>query len=159
MRIVRITAQNAWRLEHIERTPDASSWTREAEEFLFDGRALAQLRRPGTVMLAAEASSLPSIPGEVAKPARCVGAAVAFPDPVYRSTVRLGSLSIDHRFRHAGVGAALFGAFLTEALLVEPYAVWLVHGDNSPMLKLSRRHPRVRAEAISDNGYVQFFAE
>jgi hypothetical protein len=51
MRIVRVTAQNVWRLEQIERTPEAPSWTSEAEEFLLDGRAVAHLRRAGTVKL------------------------------------------------------------------------------------------------------------
>ncbi len=159
MRIVRVTAQNVWRLEHIAKPPLAPPWTQEAEAFLLDGRAVAYLRRVGAVMLAVEAAAHQNLRAPVTQPDRCIGAAITFPDPVYQSTMRLGSVCIDHRNRGQGVGKTLFGALLLEALLAEPYAVWLVHAENAAMLALSRRDPLVRAESIANNGYVQFFAE
>jgi GNAT superfamily N-acetyltransferase len=146
VRILRVTAQNAWRLQQIERTPDASSWVREAEDFLLDGRAFRHLRNSGTIMLAAEAGTV-------------IGAAIAYTDPTYQHTARLGSMVIDHRHRRQQVGATLFGALLTAALRNESYAIWLVHADNEPMLRLSRSHSAVRDEAPTRDGYIQFFAE
>lgn len=53
----------------------------------------------------------------------------------------------------------MFDALLAEALRTDLYAIWLVHADNEPMLKLSRSHRWVADEALAENGYIQFFAE
>jgi GNAT superfamily N-acetyltransferase len=146
VRILRITAQNVWRLEQMERSPNPTPYTLEAESFLFEGRALHHLRRAGTIMLAADAGTL-------------VGVGIAYPDPTYTGTIRIGSLAVDHRHRREGIGFQLFDALVTSSLLSAPYAIWLVHAANEPMLELSRRHARVTDEAPTHDGYVQFFAE
>lgn len=151
---MRVTPQNLWRLQNIERTPSPDVWTSEAEQFLLDGRAVAILRNKGTIMLASEANGL-----DVADPQRFVGVAISYDDPRYNETTRLGSLAVDHRFRSKGIGRALFTALLDEALRTQPYAIWLVHAENLPMLDLSRSTPRVEAEASTSDGYIQFFAE
>jgi GNAT superfamily N-acetyltransferase len=152
--IVRVTPQNLWRLQNIERTPNPNVWTSEAEQFLLDGRAVAILRNKGTIMLASEANTF-----DATDPQRFVGVAISYDDPRYNETTRLGSLTVDHRFRSKGVGRALFAALLDEALRTQPYAIWLVHAENLPMLELSRSTPRVEAEASTTDGYIQFFAE
>jgi GNAT superfamily N-acetyltransferase len=146
MRIVRVNAQNVWRLGQIERTTDAPSWVDEAEEFLLGGRAIWHMRRAGTTILAADDGDF-------------VGAGIAYPDPVYQQTSRLGALYVDHRARGRGVGRALFGALLVEVLRSHMYAIWLVHPENAGMLRLSRSHRLLGDEAIAEDGYVQFFAE
>jgi GNAT superfamily N-acetyltransferase len=146
MRIIRVTAQNVWRLQQIERTVEPSTWVGEAEEFLFDGRAMRLLRNEGTIMLAVDDGLF-------------VGAGIAYPDPSFQTTSRLGAMSVDHRHRRAGVGRQLFEALLTEALRAEPYVIWLVHQENVAMLALARGHALVVAEALTADGYVQFFAE
>lgn len=154
MKIVRVTPQNLWRLQNIERTPNPDVWTNEAEQFLFDGRAVAILRNKGTIMLASEANGL-----DAADPQRFVGVAISYDDARYNETIRLGSLAVDHRFRGKGIGRALFVALLEEALRAQPYALWLVHAENVPMLELSRSTPRVAAEVFTSDGHIQFFAE
>ncbi len=146
MRIVRVTAQNVWRLGQLERTPDPPTWVDEAEEFLLGGRAIWHLRRAGTTILAADDGAF-------------IGAGVAYNDPIYQQTSRLGALCVDHRARGRGVGRLLFDALLVEALRAQMYAIWLVHPQNSPMLNLSRSHHLLGDQAVSEGGYVQFFAE
>ena len=146
MRIVRVGGRNVWRLAHIERTPDASIWAAEAEEFLLDGRAAFHVRRTGTTMLAVMDETF-------------IAVAILYPDPIFQNCNRLGSLAVDHRKRGRGVGRLLFAAMLTEACLSASYAVWLVHPDNAAMLHISRHDPRVRHEAVDESGYVVFFAD
>lgn len=154
MNIVRVTPQNLWRLQNIERTPSPDVWTSVAEQFLFDGRAVAILRNKGTIMLASEANGL-----DATDPQRFVGVAISYEDPRYNETIRLGSLAVDHRFRSKGIGRALFTALLDEALRTQPYVIWLVHAENLPMRELSRSTARVEAEVSTSDGYIQFFAE
>ena len=146
MRIVRVTAQNLWRIDQLERTPQAAPWVAEAEDFLLGGRAVGHLRRPGTTVLAADHAAF-------------VGLAISYPDPNYQQTIRLGSLCVDHRVRRRGVGRVLFDALVVDAVRSEPYAIWLVHPDNTAMVGLSRSHRLVADEAVAADGYVQFFAE
>ena len=88
-----------------------------------------------------------------------LGVAIAYPDPMYQHAMRLGSMCVDARFRGAGVGVALFTALLVEALRREPYAIWLVHSSNTPMLRLCRQSKLATDEAEAGDGYIQFFAE
>jgi GNAT superfamily N-acetyltransferase len=88
-----------------------------------------------------------------------LGVAIAYPDPMYQHAMRLGSMCVDVRFRGAGVGVALFTALLVEALRREPYAIWLVHSSNTPMLRLCRQTKLAADEAEDGDGYIQFFAE
>jgi GNAT superfamily N-acetyltransferase len=146
VRVVRVGGRNVWRLAHIERTPDASIWVAEAEEFLLDGRAAFHLRRPGTIMLAVMDETF-------------IAAAILYPDPVFQDCNRLGSLAVDHRQRGRGVGRLLFAALLTEAFLSASYAVWLVHPENAAMLHISRHDLRVSDESVDESGYTVFLAE
>jgi GNAT superfamily N-acetyltransferase len=146
VRIVQVGGRNVWRLAHIERTPNASLCAAEAEEFLLDGRAVFHLRRPGTTMLAVMDDTF-------------IAVAILYADPVFQDCNRLGSLAVDHRQRGRGVGRLLFAAMLTEALLSASHAVWLVHPENTVMLRISRRDPRVSGESVDESGYSAFFAE
>ncbi len=164
MRIVRITARNSWRLGHFQRAEDSEPWEQEAESFLLDGRAMWHLRNPATVMFSAVASvgvrfNVDRTAGVTVPEETFLGVAIAYPDPVYQHTMRLGSMCVDARFRGAGVGVALFTTLLVEALRREPYAIWLVHSANTPMLRLCRRTKLAADEAEATDGYVQFFAE
>ena len=164
MRIVRVTARNSWRLGHFQRAEDPRPWEREAESFLLDGRAMWHLRNPATVMLAALASfadrfNADRVADVNTQEETFLGVAIAYSDPVYQHTMRLGSMCVDVRFRGAGVGVALFTAVVVEALRREPYAIWLVHTANTPMLRLCRQTNLAADEAEAADGYIQFFAE
>ncbi len=154
MKIIRVTAQNLWRLNQIERTPYPNIWTSEAEGFLFDGRAVSILRNNGTIFLASEANRQ-----DPTDPLRFVGVAISYVDLQYHDTTRLGSLAVDHRFRSQGIGRALFTALLDESLRERSYSVGLVHEENVEMLALVRSIVNVTDEARTSSGYIQFFAE
>jgi GNAT superfamily N-acetyltransferase len=147
MKIVRVTPQNLWQLENIERTPSPDAWVAEAEDFLLEGRAVGLLRLPGTTMLASIESD------------QFTGVAISYDDLRYQETARLGSIAIDHRHRSQGIGGSLFRALLDAALRSHLYCIWLVHPENESMLTLSRSAPSLQAEATSTTGYIQFFAE
>jgi GNAT superfamily N-acetyltransferase len=151
-------------LGQFQRAEDPQPWEQEAESFLLDGRAMWHLRNPATVMLAVAESVGDRFTLEVGadnavREEAFLGVAIAYPDPVYQQTMRLGSMCVDVRFRGAGVGVALFTALLVEALRREPYAIWLVHSANKPMLRLCRQSKLAADEAEAADGYIQFFAE
>lgn len=146
MRVVRLTPRTAWRLTEIEPTPEPTRPVAEAEEFMFDGHAARYMRNRQSLLIAIDIGTL-------------VAVGVAYSDPRFHHCTRLGSIVVDHRHRRAGYGRRLLNELLDESLRCEPYALWLVDSTSDAMLRLSRSHPCVKDEALTEGGYVQFFAE
>jgi GNAT superfamily N-acetyltransferase len=114
-------------VEAIERNPEAKPWEVEVENILLDGIGASHLYETGSALLLADDQ------GQI------VGAALHYTDDRLPGAQYIATVLVDHRHRRLGYGRALLQAVVTDAIerSGRSYAVWIVHPENSVMLRIS----------------------
>jgi ribosomal protein S18 acetylase RimI-like enzyme len=114
-------------VEAIERNPEAKPWEVEVENILLDGIGASHLYETGSALLLADDQ------GQI------VGAALHYTDDRLPGAQYIATVLVDHRYRRLGYGRALLQAVVTDAIerSGRSYAVWIVHPENSVMLRIS----------------------
>jgi ribosomal protein S18 acetylase RimI-like enzyme len=114
-------------VEAIERNPEAKPWEVEVENILLDGIGASHLYETGSALLLADDQ------GQI------VGAALHYTDDRLPGAQYIATVLVDHRYRRLGYGRALLQAVVTDAIerSGRSYAVWIVHPENSVMLRMS----------------------
>jgi ribosomal protein S18 acetylase RimI-like enzyme len=114
-------------VEAIERNPEAEPWEIEVENILLDGIGASHLYETGSALLLADDHG------------QMVGAALHYSDDRPHGAQYIATVLVDHRYRRLGYGRALLQAVVTDAIerSGRSYAVWIVHPENSVMLRIS----------------------
>jgi ribosomal protein S18 acetylase RimI-like enzyme len=114
-------------VEAIERNPEAEPWEIEVENILLDGIGASHLYTTASALLLADDH------GQI------VGAALHYSDDRPHGAQYIATVLVDHRYRRLGYGRALLQAVVTDAIerSGRSYAVWIVHPENSVMLRIS----------------------
>jgi ribosomal protein S18 acetylase RimI-like enzyme len=132
-------------VEAIERNPQAEPWEIEVENILLDGVGASHLYETGSALLLADDE------GQI------VGAALHYSDDGLPGAQYVATVLVDHRYRRLGYGRSLLQAFVTDAIdrSGRSYAVWIVHPENTVMLRISRElGEELGVDSVS--GSVQF---
>ena len=153
IKLRKLNNRNLWRLGELQRefSPRANAEkspsvaAHEVERIIFEGTARSHLGDPGSVFLLLDAND------------RVVGAALHYNHEELPYVQYVAALFLDPRFRGQGLGAEALAAVVADARerSGRPYVAWVVHPENSVMLKLSRSlGPEFAVD--SETGYLQF---
>jgi RimJ/RimL family protein N-acetyltransferase len=145
MKLRKLNNRNLWRLGELQRDTSPSVSSSEVERIIFEGTARSHLGDPGSAFLLIDDRD------------RVVGAALHYHHEELAYVQYIAALYLDPRFRGEGLGAEVFAAVLSDARerSGRPYVAWVVHPDNSAMLKISRNFgPEFGTDP--ETGYRQF---
>jgi RimJ/RimL family protein N-acetyltransferase len=153
IKLRKLNNRNLWRLGELQRefgpgakvggSPSVASV--EVERIIFEGTARSHLGDPGSAFLLLDAND------------RVVGAALHYNHEELPYVQYVAAFYLDPRFRGQGLGAEALAAVVADARerSGRKYVAWVVHPENSVMLKLSRAlGPEFAVDA--ETGYLQF---
>jgi len=128
LELVELGPATLHRLHELERTPgEPDPWVSEVEDFILGPAVGTHIDEPASHILLA-------VDGDQA-----VGALVHHPDENYPGAEYISAIVVDHRKRGQGYGEQLLAAAIEHAIAASkrPHALWAVHPNNAPMIKLS----------------------
>ena len=147
MRLVRLGASEGALLASLERSAGAPHWVSEVEDFILLGGAASHLLDPtSTVLIAHDDEGF-------------VGVAIHFPYPERPGAQYVCAAAISANRRGAGLGRAFVDLVVAdERRSGRPYVAWVVHPENTVMMRLSSSIVASGAAVGADasTGYVLF---
>jgi RimJ/RimL family protein N-acetyltransferase len=145
IKLRKLNNRNLWKLGELHREDFPAAPASEVERIIFEGTATSHLRDPGSAFLLIDDRD------------EIVGAALHYNHEELLYVQYVAALYLDPRFRGRGLGGEAFNAVLTDARerSGRPYVAWVVHPENTAMLKLSRvLGPEFATDPAT--GYAQF---
>lgn len=127
LELVQLGPTTFHRLRELARTPgQPDPWVVEVEDFILGAGVGSHFDEPASHILLA-------VDGD-----QVVGAVIHHPDDLPGAEY-ISAVLVDHRQRRQGYGRKLLAAAIEHAISSgnRPHAVWVVHPDNAPMIKLS----------------------
>ncbi len=143
--LVELAPASFHRLRELERTPgEPDPWVSEVEDFIFGPAVGTHLGEPASRILLA-------VDGD-----QVVGAVVHHPDERYPGAEYISAIVVDHRKRGLGYGKQLLAAAIEHTITASkrPHALWAVHPNNAPMIKLSENVGEL--VGVHSSGYQVF---
>lgn len=127
LELVQLGPATFHRLRELDRTPgQPDRWVAEVEDFILGPGVGSHFDEPASHILLA-------VHGE-----QVIGAVIHHPDDLPGAEY-ISAVLVDHRKRGQGYGKQLLAAAIEHAITASnrQHALWVVHPDNAPMIKLS----------------------